>query len=263
MEPLQSSEIKAVLDKLRAEYSENSKKNSKVFDLKAFESRLTMILQQKGNLSLFLKDEIQFLETLKAKQKEIEDKKQAAKGDTINKILEEQEAKLKKYQRIDFHPLAKPEIRYFYGAILSFTETELPALTYIFKGTPEFSIFKDMISIVERMGISRRGLPSIRIGEHVKALLDANGNQSVMEKDGQNLLKEICIALKGIITSARECIDKKRISQTLSVKIDEKEFPKAAESYQNLVFGIALEKIIARADAIIRDFRMAEITGLG
>lgn len=47
MEPLQSSEIKAVLDKLRAEYSENSKKNSKVFDLKAFESRLTMILQQR------------------------------------------------------------------------------------------------------------------------------------------------------------------------------------------------------------------------
>lgn len=96
MEPLQSSEIKAVLDKLRTEYSENSKKNPKAFDLKAFESRLTMILQQKGNLSLFLKDEIQFLETLKAKQKEIEDKKQAAKGDTINKILEEQEAKLQK-----------------------------------------------------------------------------------------------------------------------------------------------------------------------
>lgn len=102
MEPLQSSEIKAVLDKLRTEYSENSKKNPKAFDLKAFESRLTMILQQKGNLSLFLKDEIQFLETLKAKQKEIEDKKQAAKGDTINKILEEQEAKLKNTRELIF-----------------------------------------------------------------------------------------------------------------------------------------------------------------
>lgn len=69
MEPLQSSEIKAVLEKLRTEYSENSKKNSKIFDLKAFESRLTMILQQKGNLAQFLKDEIQFIETLKAKNK--------------------------------------------------------------------------------------------------------------------------------------------------------------------------------------------------
>ncbi|RHX82021.1 hypothetical protein DLM76_07665 [Leptospira yasudae] len=263
MEPLQSAEIKAVLEKLRAEYTENSKKNPKVFDLRAFESRLTMILQQKGSLAQFLKDEIQFIETLKTKHKELEDKKQAAKGDTINKILEEQEARLKKYQRIDFHPLAKPEIRYFYGAILSFAETELPALIYIFKGTPEFSSFKDAITIIERMGISRRGLPSIRINEHVKALLDANGNQSAMEKDGQNILKEVCLALKGIITSIQECVNKNRVSETLSVKIDEKEFPKAVESYQNLVFGIALEKIIVRAETIIRDFRMAEITGLG
>ncbi|RHX91813.1 hypothetical protein [Leptospira stimsonii] len=263
MEPLQSAEIKAVLEKLRAEYSENSKKNPKAFDLKAFESRLMMILQQKGNLTQFLKEEIQFLETLKAKHKELEDKKQAAKGDTINKILEEQEARLKKYQRIDFHPLAKPEIRYFYGAILSFADSELPALTYIFKGTPEFSIFKDAMTIIERMGVSRRGLPSNRINEHVKALLDANGNQSAMEKDGQNILKETCLALKGIITSIQDCMEKNRISETLSIKIDEKEFPKAAESYQNLVFGIALEKIIVRAETIIRDFRMAEITGLG
>ncbi|EMF81697.1 hypothetical protein LEP1GSC188_2330 [Leptospira weilii serovar Topaz str. LT2116] len=209
MEPLQSSEIKAVLEKLRTEYSENSKKNPKIFDLKAFESRLTMILQQKGNLAQFLKDEIQFIETLKAKHKELEDKKQAAKGETINKILEEQEAKLKKYQRVDFHPLAKPEIRYFYGAILSFTETELPALIYIFKGTPEFAIFKDRITVIERMGISRRGMPSIRINEHIKALLDANGNQSAMEKDGQNILKEVCIALKETITSIRECMEKR------------------------------------------------------
>ncbi|MBE8398551.1 hypothetical protein IQB76_21215, partial [Leptospira borgpetersenii serovar Hardjo-bovis] len=108
MEPLQSSEIHAVLEKLRTEYSEHSKKNPKIVDLKAFESRLTMILQQKGNLAQFLKDEIQFIETLKAKRKELEDKKHAAKGETINKILEEQEAKLKKYQRVDFHPLAKP-----------------------------------------------------------------------------------------------------------------------------------------------------------
>ncbi|EKR65003.1 hypothetical protein LEP1GSC036_4419 [Leptospira weilii str. 2006001853] len=262
MEPLQSSEIKAVLEKLRTEYSENSKKNPKIFDLKAFESRLTMILQQKGNLAQFLKDEIQFIETLKAKHKELEDKKQAAKGETINKILEEQEAKLKKYQKIDFHPLAKPEIRYFYGAILSFAETELPALIYVFKGTPEFAIFKDMITVIERMGISRRGMPSIRINEHIKALLDANGNQSAMEKDGQNILKEVCIALKETITSIRECMEKKRVSQTLSIKMDEREFPKAVESYQNLVFGIALEKIIVRADTIIRDFRMVEITGL-
>ncbi|TGK32693.1 hypothetical protein EHQ12_12180 [Leptospira gomenensis] len=263
MEPLQSTEINAVLEKLRAEYSENAKKNPKLFDLKAFESRLMLVLQQKGSLTNFLKEEIKFIDALKAKHKELEDKKQAAKGDTINKILEEQEARLKKYQRIDFHPLAKPEIRYFYGAILSFAETELPALIYVFKGTPEYSAFKDTIPILERMGISRRGLPSIRINEHVKALLDANGNQSAMEKDGQAVLKEVCIALKGIVTSVRECMEKNRVSQTLSVKLDEREFPKAAESYQNLVFGVALEKIVLRAETIIRDFRMAEITGLG
>lgn len=107
MEPLQSSEIHAVLEKLRTEYSEHSKKNPKIFDLKAFESRLTMILQQKGNLAQFLKDEIQFIETLKAKHKELEDKKHAAKGETINKILEEQEAKTQKVSEGRFSSLSK------------------------------------------------------------------------------------------------------------------------------------------------------------
>ncbi|PJZ69782.1 hypothetical protein CH373_10890 [Leptospira perolatii] len=259
---LSDQEIKSVLEKLRGEYRDGAKNAPKLFDLKAFEQRYTHILQHRGNVDLFLKEEVDFLEKVKAKHQELLEKRNAAKGETIGKILSEHEEKLQKYPKIDFHPLARPEMRYFYGAIVNFAETELPVLIHIFRGTPEFASFQDAVSVVERLGVTRRGMPSLRISEHIKSLLDANGNQSAMERDTQNILKEVSIALAGLAKNAVDCLTKNRVSERMTVQVSDRDSPKAAEAYKNLLFAIALEKIIVRAESIVRDFRMGELAGL-
>ncbi|PJZ78536.1 hypothetical protein [Leptospira neocaledonica] len=259
---LSDQEIKNIVEKLRTEYREGAKQSPKIFDAKGFEDRYIQTLRHRGNLDNFLKDEVAFLEKIKTKHKELTERRNASKGETINRILDEQEEKLSKYQRVDFHPLARPEMRYFYGAMTSFADTELPVLIHIFRGTPEYSAFQDSISMIERVGVTKRGMPSLRISEHIKALLDANGNQSTMERDSQNILKEVCIALAGLRKTALECVEKNRVSDRMTVQVSDRDFPKASEAYKNLLFGIALEKIIVKAENIIRDFRMSDLVGL-
>ncbi|EPG73482.1 hypothetical protein LEP1GSC058_2896 [Leptospira fainei serovar Hurstbridge str. BUT 6] len=259
---LTDEELKKIVEKIRSEYREGAQQSPKLFDNKGFEDRYIQTLKHRGNLEKFLKDEVGFLEKVKEKHRELVERRNASKGDTINRILDEQEEKLSKYPRIDFHPLARTEMRYFYGAMTNFAETEYPVLIHIFRGTPEFSSFQDSLAMIERIGVSRRGMPSLRIAEHIKALLDANGNQSSMERDSQNILKEVSIALAKLMQTIKDCIEKNRVSDRMTVQVSEREFPKAAEAYKNLLFGIALEKIIVRVENIIRDFRMSELVGL-
>ncbi|EQA44906.1 hypothetical protein LEP1GSC050_2872 [Leptospira broomii serovar Hurstbridge str. 5399] len=259
---LTDEELKKIVERIRSEYREGAQQSPKLFDNKGFEDRYIQTLKHRGNLEKFLKDEVGFLEKVKEKHRELVERRNASKGDTINRILDEQEEKLSKYPRVDFHPLARTEMRYFYGAMTSFAETEYPVLIHIFRGTPEFSSFQDSLAMIERIGVTRRGMPSLRIAEHIKALLDANGNQSTMERDSQNILKEVSIALAKLMQTIKDCIEKNRVSDRMTVQISEREFPKAAEAYKNLLFGIALEKIIVRVENIIRDFRMSELVGL-
>ncbi|NCN10106.1 MAG: hypothetical protein GW938_09715 [Leptospira sp.] len=257
---LNLQEVNEILDKLRSEYNLYSKENPKAFDLAGFEKRYLQTLQMKGNVIRFLNDEVSFLEQLKAKHKELIAKKEASKGNTINKIMDEAISRLEKYQKIDFHPIAKPEIRYFYGALKEFGEIELQALIHIFRGTPEYSIFTDLIHTIERIAVSRGNMSSPRITEHMKALLDANGNQMQMEKDTQDVLKTTCLALRKIADHCFECIQKKRISPDLPMRLDDKMYPKTVE-LNKLTHKAALELIIKKIDMIIEDFRMTAIVG--
>jgi len=257
---LNMQEVNEILDKLRSEYGIYSKENPKAFDLAGFEKRYLQTLLMKGNVIRFLNDEVSFLEQLKAKHKELIAKKEAGKGATINKIMDEAISRLEKYQKMDFHPIAKPEIRYFYGALKDFGDMELQALIHIFKGTPEFSIFSELIHTVERIAVSRGNMSSPRITEHIKALLDANGNQMKMEKDSQDVLKTTSLALRKIADNCNESIQKKRISPDLPMRIDDKMYPKTVE-LNKLNHKSALEEVIKKIETILEDFRMNSIVG--
>lgn len=255
---LSNTELTEILTKIRSEYKTYSKENPKAFDLHGFEKRYLQALQMKMNVVRFLNDEVLFLEQLKTKHKELLAKKEAAKGSTINRILDEAIARLEKYEKIDFHPLARPEIRYFYGAMRSFGESEIPVLLHIFRGTPEFSLFQDCVHTVERIAIPRGFHPPPRIMEHSKALLDANGSQMLMEKDSQELLKGTCLALKKISYLSQDLLGKNRVSPQLMVRTDEKAYPKATH-YNRMSHKEALEKISDQCLTIIEDFRMTAI----
>lgn len=255
---LSEKEITEILNKIRSEYKTHSKLNPKAFDLHGFEKRYLQALQMKMNIPRFLNDEVAFLEQLKSKHQELVAKKEASKGETINRIMDEAIERLSKYKKIDFHPLAKPEIRYFYGAMRDFGEMELPVLIHIFRGTPEHRDFQDSIHLMERIAIQRGSQPSPRMMEHIKSMMDANGNQMLMEKDTQALLKNTCLALKKITTLGNDLIQKDRVSDNLMVQIEETEYPKAIH-YNKLNHKEALIEIIGKCDEIIDDFRMRPI----
>jgi hypothetical protein len=210
------------------------------------------------NITRFLNDEVAFLEQLKAKHSEMLAKKEAQKGETLNRILDEAMEKLKKYDKIDFHPLAKTEIRYLYGAMREFGKKELPAILHIFRGTPEYKDLQDAIHTLEKLCIQRGGNFSPRIVEHIKALMDANGSQSLMEKETQELLKSTCIALDRIATLGTKLISENKVSDKLLMNMDEKEYPKSAD-YKGLTHKQALQSIIEYCNQFIDDFRMRSI----
>lgn len=262
MRELSQTEVHSVLEKIRSEYKEQAKLNPKFFDLAGFESRYSQILQLRGNVGKFLTEEIQFLEQLKGKIKELAAKKEAAKAETLNRLMDESMEKLLKYRKIDFHPLAKSEIRYFYGAIVDYAEMELPVLLHIFRGTPEYSQLQDPLLQIERLGQTRRGLPSLKIQEFIKTLLDANGNPVIIEKVSQNLLKEGCIALKNILLSIEDLTNRQRINPDLLVQVNEKDYPNAHNAYGMKKFGEVLALISERNRQIIQDFRMNALMNL-
>ncbi|WCL49311.1 hypothetical protein [Leptospira sp. GIMC2001] len=258
---LNTTEINGILEKIRSEYATYSKQNPKAFDLAGFEKRYLQTLQMKSNVVRFLNDEVAFLEQLKNKYNELIAKKEASKGATINRIMDEAIARLEKYPKMDFHPLAKPELRYFYGAMRDFGDSEVPALIHVFRGTPEYNMFQDVLHTIEKIAVSRiRNQSPPRITEHIKALLDANGNQMLMEKDTQDVLKTTCLALKKVSLLCKECIDKNRISSEIMMRIDDKEYPKAG-SYNVKTHKGALETVIIKCQEIIEDFRMTAIVG--
>jgi|JI8StandDraft_1071087.scaffolds.fasta_scaffold00433_16 hypothetical protein len=259
---LSEFEIKTILGKIRSEYQEHGKLNPKAFDQTGFESRYLQVLRLRGNLSKFLGEEVAFLDQLKGKFQQLVAKKEAAKGATLNRIMDESMEKLEKYQKVDFHPLAKTELRYFYGAMVQFAETELPVLLNIFKGTPEYSFLQDSVLVIERIGISRRGMPSLKIQEVMKSLLDANGNPILIEKVSQALLRDGCLALKNVAQSIQDLTNKNRINPDLMVQVSDRDYPKAHVTYGGKRFGRSLEMISERCKEIIQDFRMNSLLGM-
>ncbi|MCB1190067.1 MAG: hypothetical protein KDK90_06520 [Leptospiraceae bacterium] len=259
LEGLGPNEIAALISKIRIEYRTLSTQNSKIFRVDQFEERYKHILNEKGNIQQFLKDEINFLEKLKTIHKHRKAKEEAAKGETINKIIEDQESKFKKYKKIEFHPLAKDEIKYFYGAIADFTKTELQFVIHIFRGTPEMSSLQDSIALLERLGTRKFKQHSIRIAEHVRTLVEAKGNQTILEQDVQKILKENCYSLNKVAEVVNGCLLNKRVSYHAVLGFNKADYPDLHEKYEGITHVYALEMVIFKAREIISDFRMDSI----
>ena len=262
MPELSNKEIEALLLKVRNEYRTYAQENPNIFKLTPFEERYTQVLRSRGSLELFFKDELLFLEQLKAKHKEIKARKEASQSPTLNKIIEENETRILKYNKIDFHPMAKNELKYFFGAITNFVETDLQLLYQIFRGTAEINSIHDSIIQLERIGLNRKGQFPFRISEHVKILSGVGVNQGKIEQDNQAIMKEGCLALKHISMYLEDAAKNKKINMKLIFKFNEKDYPDLFKKYNGISFDTGAEMIIVNCANIITDFRMDSIVGL-
>ncbi len=260
MPELSNLDKEKLLSKIRLEYKTYSLESPSIFSLKGFEERYNHCLIEKGNIENFLKQEILFFEELKKKQIELKNKRELGKGETFNKILEEQEAKISKYSKFEFHPMAKLELKYFAGAIRNFLEIETNLIYQIYRGTVEINGFQDSILQLERIGLSKKGTVPLRLMEHVRIL--ASGNTSKIEQDSQNIIKDGCIALKKINDCILETKEKTKFNFKLNFKFNEKLEKELFDNFQNKSFESSLPLILNKILGIITDFRMKGIIGI-
>jgi hypothetical protein len=115
--PLNEREIQQLVAKLREKYAEYTKKHhQRWFDPAPFEERLAMAIKNKMNLEGFILAEIANFEKTRER---FEQKKKASENSfskEVDRIIEEQNARIKKYHPDYFHPGADFEIAHFYGA---------------------------------------------------------------------------------------------------------------------------------------------------
>lgn len=258
MAELSDSEIKAIIEKIRNEYNHYAKENPKMFRLLPFEERYTEVLRSRANIQAFLHAEIEFLEKLKKLHEENKRKADAQRHSTIDKIIQEQEEKMKHYPKIDFHPAARNDLKYFYGAIVEFVEDELLLLNRIFKGTPEIRTLQDHFISIERVGVRYKTTPSLRITEHINTINNFRGNTSKIEQDTQIIIRDTCIALKNLFMNLEDILHKNRFHEG-KTPIEEKDSSRLKALYEGLNNSQTIQKIIDRCKGIISDFRMEGI----
>lgn len=260
-EKLTQEEVQALLNKIREEYQKIGSVNPSV-KLHQFEQRYLLHLKERGNIEKFLSEEMIFLEQLKDRLKVRRAKREAAEAPTINKIIEENESRLTKYPKIDFHLYAKNEIKYLYGAISDFAQNDLQLLYKIFKGTPEIRLFDDYIFQIERIGSPKKGILSARINDHIQVLNIANGNHVKIEQESQILLRDSCIALKNIVQTIEDCLKGNKIRLSNEIIFHEKEDAHLSTNFNGITHGTAIQKIMQTASQIIVDFRMEGLLSL-
>ncbi len=262
MSKLTDSEIQNLFQKIRSEYKSYALENPNIFKILPFEERYSEVLKNRGNIESFLKDELLFFEQLKKKHKELLEKKEASKGETFHKIIEEQELKIQKYPKLEFHPDSKNELKFFFGAIKDFVEIEINLILQIYRGTLEMNQIQEPIIQLERIGLSKKGILPIRMSEHIKLLSVSNQSYAKIEQDSQSIMKEGCLALKRLNSSLTESLAKKKINFKLNFKFHDTLEPSLYKRFQGKSFESIIPEIQNRIVEIIKDFRMDGILGI-
>jgi len=260
--PLNRDEVNELVKKLRDRYKEySSKYSSKWFDLNSFDERLSAAIKSKMNMEGFILAEISNFEKLKERY----DKKKKAKENSfsreVDKILENNAARIKKYPQIFFHPKNGMEISYLYGALTFLSTNLFPILRVVITD----SRLKNSVNTLEDrllfLAEPRGNLHPKRISDHI-LILNRNGVKEIeIEKDSNDYLKESAFLLHDIIDFCDGIIDSGKDEWNYPVTfeklfIDEERKGRVVELFRDLTGYGALFKIKEYASEIIEDFRL-------
>lgn len=259
---LNRDEVNELVKKIRDRYKEYSEKHSpKWFDINAFDERLSAAIKSRMNMEGFILAEISNFEKLKDRY----DKKKKAKENSfskeVDKILEENTARIKKYPQIFFHPGCGMEISYLYGA-LSFFSTEIfPIMRIIISD----SRLKNSVNSLEDrllfLAEQRGSIHPKRIADHI-LMLNRNGVRDIeVEKDSNDYLKESAFLLHDIIDFCDGIIDSGRDEWNYPVTfeklfIEEERKRRVVDFFRDLTGYGAVFKVKEFAVDIIADFRL-------
>jgi hypothetical protein len=260
--PLSDKEVQTLIGKLREKYAGYAKKYSKSwFNLDAFEDRLLVALKNKMSLEGFILAEIANFE----KTREKYEKKKNAKSFTqlVDRIMEENMARVKKYPPVYFHPQAELEIIHFYGAVSDLALHHLPVLWLISNDV----IKNRVIRIEEQFGFL--AMPTgtrhaKRILDHIMILNRQSSPELPMEveKDRTSYLRECAFCLHDVVDLCEELLDLRAQEWEMPLRfeklfIEKERAKKVVDLYQGLTGYGAVLSLKEHVGEIIEDFRLS------
>ena len=258
---LTKNEVEKLIDKLRRKYTDYSEKfNPTWFDRDAFEERLSMARRNRMDLQGFVLAEITNFEKIRERY----EKKKNEKSFTarVDKILEENMARIKKYPAVEFHPSAGFEISCFYGALSELAFAYFPVFRLIVTDASLKKIIFDFEERLEFLCLPAGNRPAKRIEDHI-LLLSRNGvTELEIEKDKNNYLKESAFLLHDIMDLCDGMIHSRDEQWELplrldSIYIEESRKKRVIGEFSGLTGYGAILKVREYTSAIISDFRLS------
>lgn len=258
---LQGSEIELLVKKIREKYSEYSSKHSrKWFNPESFEERLAMAVKNRMNLEPFILAEISNFEKLREKYDE--KKKKGSFSEKVDKIIEENFARIKKYKSIEFHPSACIEITHLYGAMSELGGNYLAAVWPLIKSSAQKDKFRIIENSFQFMADHHSTSLPKRIQDHSMLLSRKGVTELDVEKDKNDYLKESAFILHDLVSLCDEIVSTRDPDLEQPLRFDkyfmeEKKRKEVSKLFSGLTGYGAILKVREIAYSIIQDFRLS------
>lgn len=256
---MSDDEIDRLIEKLRQKYTEYSAKNPTWFNYDAFQDRLMVAVRNRMNREAFILAEISNFE--KVREKYEKKKSEKSFSEQVDRIIDEQTARIKKYPELRFHPRAGLEIAHLYGALSEFAEGYFAALFAVIE---DKSLKDRLISFQQALGVlavPRGSLPSRRIEDHAMMLRRPGVTELELERDKNEYLKESAFLLHDIIDFCDGLIEARNRDWENPLRmnklfLDDRRKKTITDLFTGLTGYGAIMKVRDYAAAIIEDFRL-------
>jgi hypothetical protein len=257
--PMSDDEIDRLIEKLKQKYSEHSRKNPTWFSYDAFQDRLLMAVKNRMNREAFILAEIANFE--KTREKYEKKKNEKSFSEQVDRIIEEQTARIKKYPELRFHPTAGLEIAHLYGALSEFA---MNYFSVLFAVVEDKSLKDRLVAFQQELAVlavPRGTLPARRIEDHLMKLKRAGVPEIELERDKNEYLKSSAFLLHELIDFCDGLIEARNAEWENPLRMNklfiEDSRKKAILSLFSGCTGYgAIMKVRDHAAAIIEDFRL-------
>ena len=245
---LTPNEISRAVEKIRRRYDEYIYKYFKPRSIKnAFEDRYIEAIKTSTDISSFLMAEISAVEELLRREEERISSGQPEEGakesvsERVERIVEENLARTRKYPDVPFHPVASEELRRLLGAMCKLEETHWEVLTTCLRDTAYYRSSLTMLNFEGKLRhLAGRGSDGVPSGLS-RYLYHANRfprNYLAIDREEKEYILESAFLLH----------DLSEILERV-----ESNYPHLDESSRG-----GLKEIQAYIQGIIRDFRLKE-----
>jgi hypothetical protein len=169
---LTPNEISRAVDKIRRRYDEYIYKYFKPRSIKnAFEDRYIEAIKSATDISNFLMAEISAVEELVRREEEkvgggrAEEPAKESVTEQVERIVEENLARMRKYPEVPFHPVASEELRRLLGAMCKLEEKHWEVLTTCLRNTAYYRSSLTMLNLEGKLRhLAARGSTGVPSG---------------------------------------------------------------------------------------------------